>query len=249
MYTRLMRWMLNRVDGLIVITHQLKELYAAMGMPAHRILVAPDGVDSRRLAHLFDQKEARQKLQISLDRKVICYTGHLFEWKGVYILAESVKYLPEECLIYIVGGMESDIQALQRFIAAQRLPNIVVTGHVSYGDVPLYLGAADVLVLPNVSTVKISQEYTSPLKLFEYMGAQRPIVASDLPSLREILRHNENAYLVQPDNPRLLAEGILQVLHDRRLVERLINTAYIEVQEYTWEKRATKIIAFFQGKR
>ena len=180
---------------------------------------------------------------------MICYTGHLFAWKGVYILAESVKYLPAECLVYIVGGMETDILALQHFITQQHLQNIMVTGYVPYRDVPLYLGAADVLVLPNVSTVKISQEYTSPLKLFEYMGARRPIVASDLPSICEVLHHEANAYLVPPDNPRLLAEGILRLLHDPGLAEHLAKTAYAEVQEYTWEKRAANISEFFRWQR
>jgi len=246
LYTAIMRWMLRHVDGLIVITHQLKTLYVELGISTQRILVAPDGIDRKRFSQVFDKIEARQKLGISLDRKVICYTGHLFQWKGVYTLAESTRYLPEECIIYIVGGMESDILPLQRFIAAQGLRNITISGYVPYRDVPVYLSAADVLVLPNTATANISREYTSPLKLFEYMGARRPIVASDLPSFREVLRHQENAYLVRPDSPKHLAEGIIQVLNDQTLSEQMTARAYVEVQEYTWDKRAQTIIAFLK---
>jgi glycosyltransferase involved in cell wall biosynthesis len=242
----LMRWMLCHIDGLIVITHRLKALYTSMGMPAQDVLVVPDGIDAKRLFLSLDKSESRQKLQISLDTKIICYTGHLFQWKGIYTLTGSVRYLPEDCLIYIVGGRKPDIISLQRFITEQHLSNIVMTGYVPYTDVPLFLGAADVLVLPNSAEVRISREYTSPLKLFEYMGARRPIVASDLPSLREILRHKENAYLVQPDNPKMLADGILHVIQDKTLSERMMETAYAEVQEYTWDRRATKVIEFFK---
>jgi glycosyltransferase involved in cell wall biosynthesis len=71
-------------------------------------------------------------------------------------------------------------------------------------------------------------------------------VASDLPSLREMLRHKKNAYFVQPDNPKMLADGILHVMQDRTLSERMTETAYAEVQEYTWDKRAAKIVGFFK---
>jgi len=78
------------------------------------------------------------------------------------------------------------------------------------------------------------------------MGAQRPIVASDLSSLREILRHKENAYLVQPDNPKMLADGIFHVIQDGLLSDHMTETAYTEVQDYTWDKRAIKVIEFFK---
>ena len=76
------------------------------------------------------------------------------------------------------------------------------------------------------------------------MGAKRPIVASDLPSLREILRHKENAWFVRSDDPKALAEGIIAVVHDTPLVNTLTETAYREVQEYTWDKRAKNILTF-----
>ncbi len=244
LFTRVMRWMLRHIDGLIVITSQLRRCYAEIGIDERKILVAPDGIDARRLSCVFSRSEARQKLQIPLDKKVICYTGHLFKWKGVYTLAESSHELPDDCVIYVVGGIESDILAFRQFIAERHLKNIVVTGYVPYAEIPLYLQAADVLVLPNTARARIAREYTSPLKLFEYMAAQRPIVASDLPAIREVLRHGENACLVQPDNPAKLAEGILKMLRDKPLAESCTKTAYVEVRDYTWEKRAEQIVTF-----
>ena len=245
-HRRLLRWLLRRLDGLIVITQRLQALYAQQGVPAQRICVAPDGIDPKRFLFTLAQDEARKKLHIPLDRKIVCYTGHLFAWKGVYTLVESARDLPATCLIYIVGGMEEDMAALQQFVAERQLKNIVLTGYVPYQDVPPYLSAADVLVLPNTAKVRISQEYTSPLKLFEYMGARRPMVAADLPSLREILRHGENAYLVPPDDPQALAAGIVAVLNDPRLAYMLTETAYQEVQAYTWDVRAERIMAFIE---
>ena len=183
-------------------------------------------------------------IQIPLDKNIICYTGHLFQWKGVYTLAESVQYLPEDCVIYVIGGMDADIIALQGFIAEHHLKNIVLIGYIPYHDVAMYLAAADILVLPNSAKAKIAREYTSPLKLFEYMGAQRPIVASDLPSLREVLCHRKNAYLVQPDDPKALAEGIIAIVDDKGISSAMTKAAYQDVQKYTWDIRAENILTF-----
>jgi glycosyltransferase involved in cell wall biosynthesis len=247
MATSLMRWMLSSLDGLIVITERLKTLYSRLGMPAGAICVAPDGVDARRLCQNLDRREARKALQIPLDKTLVCYTGHLFEWKGVHVLIESGRYLPDGYWIYIVGGTDSDRTALQHYIETRQVKNVVLVGYVPYTEVPGYLAAADVLVLPNTSQQRISREYTSPLKLFEYMGARRPIVASDLPSIREVLCHEEHAFLVPSDDPVRLSEGILRITQDVDLAQRLVENAYAEAQNYTWENRAATIVDFIRS--
>lgn len=245
--TALMRWMLAHLDGLVVITQRLKALYVEFGMPAQAILVAPDGLDAKRLTPHLDRDAARQALQIPLDKILVCYTGHLFPWKGVYTLAESGRYLPDEYAIWIVGGTSADQQALQQYLDERQIRNVVLAGYVPYTEVPRYLAAADVLVLPNSAEQRISREYTSPLKLFEYMGAQRPIVASDLPSIREVVQHNKQAFLVPPDDPVHLAEGIVHVSGDPELAQRLVRSAYAETRQYTWECRAAHIVKFMLG--
>tara|TARA_B100000749_G_scaffold222723_1_gene177878 strand:- start:50 stop:454 length:405 start_codon:yes stop_codon:yes gene_type:complete len=104
------------------------------------------------------------------------------------------------------------------------------------------LAKGDVLVLPNVGSGS-TVNYTSPLKLFEYMAAGKPIVASNLPSIREVLRDGENAVLVEPGNPTALTSGLRRVLEDRKLAERIASRAFDEVTEYSWDCRAARVEA------
>lgn len=120
-----------------------------------------------------------------------------------------------------------------------------MVGHRPHQEIPYWLKAADVLVLPNSAKEKISRFYTSPLKLFEYMASGTPIVASDLPSIREVL-NEKNAVLVKPDSPEFLTAGIMKVLENPYLSDKISKQAFQDVQNYTWEKRAEKILRFIK---
>jgi glycosyltransferase involved in cell wall biosynthesis len=125
---------------------------------------------------------------------------------------------------------------------------VLFHGQVSPREVRVHLQEAAVAVLPLTQDL-ISASFTSPLKLFEYMAAGVPIVASDLPSTREILTPEVNAVLVPPNNPQALAAGIQRVLEDRDLANRIAQKALEDVMQFSWKKRAEKIIIFLNAIR
>ena len=229
------------IDGLIVITQKLKERYIREGISEKKILVAPDGVDLKMFGIPKIKEDVRNELEIPLNKKIICYSGHLYDWKGADVLAKGTKHLPDNFITYFIGGTEEDISKFKDFIKSNEISNAVVVGHVPPMMVPKYLAASDVLVLPNIK--KGLSEYTSPLKLFEYMASKRPIVASDLQTIREIL-NEENAVLVEPGNPKEVADGTKKVLENEELAERITEKAYEDVQQYDWRKRAERILDF-----
>ena len=92
----------------------------------------------------------------------------------------------------------------------------------------------------------MTERHTSPLKIFEAMAAGRPIVASDLPSSREVLRDGENALLVPPGDASALAATLRRVLSDPRLARRLAGAAWDEAPQYSWDARARALRALFE---
>lgn len=226
----------QHADGYVTITSALRaELERRFGVRP-RITVVPDGVRSNRPA----------KATSGTSSRVVAYAGHLYAWKGVDVLLESLARMPNVRGL-IVGGHAAEPDLARTRSLADRLglrERITFTGLVDPSRVPDLLSQADILVLPNTASA-ISTRFTSPLKLFEYMAAGRPIVASDLPSIREILRDGENALLVPPGNADALAAAIERLLSDAVLASKLARTALAEAPSYSWERRAERLEALF----
>lgn len=238
------RWAARRMDAVVTITAGLRRWYLEAGFEPQRLFVAPDAVDIQAFANR-DRANARAELDIPADARVVCYLGHLYPWKGVDTLVEAARFADPEVQWTIVGGVPPDLDRIRT--AAAGHPNVHVTGHLPPDRARRFLVAADIAVIPFSARQVIAREHTSPLKLFEYMAAERPIVASDLPSLREVLHDERNALLVAPDDPRALAAAMTRLLADRKLAARLAKAARLEVESRTWTQRASAIREFLES--
>ncbi|OGM99049.1 MAG: hypothetical protein A2915_03320 [Candidatus Yanofskybacteria bacterium RIFCSPLOWO2_01_FULL_41_34] len=235
----------------VVITKHLKENFTKIGFRPENILVASDGVDLSDFDIDISKQEARVKTGLPSDKNIVMYTGHLFEWKGTGTLLQTARLISNDrfpisdskMLFVFIGGTERDIKSFKQ--KAQGLNNVLILEHKRYNQIPLFLKAADVLVLPNSTREEISRSYTSPLKMFEYMASKRPIVASDLPSLREIL-NEKNSVPVNSDDALALAGGIKFVLKNPNESQKLTKKAFEEVKNYTWQKRVETIFKFIE---
>lgn len=238
----LYRFLFGRARKLVVITQKLKDLFAEKGIGTQKISVAPDGVDIAGFNIDVDSRRAREKLGLPQNKKIALYTGHLYEWKGADVMLGAARLLTDHLFVF-VGGTEKDIVNFKKM--ATGMTNILIAGHKPHQEIPFWLKAADVLVLPNSGKEEISKYWTSPIKMFEYMAAKVPIVASDLPSIGEILNEG-NAVLVEPDNSVALAKGIEEIMKNKTFAEQMANRAFNDVQKYTWDNRAAKILDSFR---
>lgn len=238
-FFRLLKWFRQ----IVVINSLLKNLLIQHGLAENRILVAPDGVDLQRFSLDLSKEKARLKLRLSQEQKIVLYLGHFYKWKGVITLLEAAS-LVQGATFYLIGGFKEDKEKL-----AAKKKDLVASGkvvlleHQLYSSVPLWLKAADVLVLPNSAQEDISRLYTSPLKMFEYMASNRPIIAAKLPSFAEILS-DKNCLWFQADNSQDLASKIEELLGQEKLGQSLAQQARLDVQQYSWERRVKKILAF-----
>jgi glycosyltransferase involved in cell wall biosynthesis len=218
----------RNMDILVCTSRKLKEfLINNLGVDEKKIYVVHHGVRKEWFEIEKDQKNS-----------YICYTGSLYKWKGIDILISAMKYLPNEKLVIVGEG--NRLNELKELVIKENLADkVIFTGYVPHSFIPKYLSKAKVAVLPNIA--EGPSEFSSPLKLFEYMAAGIPIVASDLPVFREILKNNESAIFFEAGNAEALANGIKQILNSEDLVKKLINNAKKIAQNYTYEKRAVKI--------
>jgi glycosyltransferase involved in cell wall biosynthesis len=234
----------QKAKALIVLTSFIKKKLVEVGVKENKILVAPDGVDLEKFKIQDSKFEIHEKLGLPQNKKIIAYTGsfYLYDWKGIDILLEASRYFENNCLLLLVGGNEKEIEEIKKKYNSD---NVLLVEHKSHSEIPYYLKASDVLVLPNKKGDEMSEKYTSPLKLFEYMASSVPIVVSDLPSIREILNEN-NAVFVEPNNPESLVKGINQTLKNPDFADKISAQAYKDVQNYTWQKRAENILEFIK---
>jgi GT2 family glycosyltransferase len=227
-----------RMDGIVSISRGLADkMKEVFGITAP-LEVIPDGVSPG----LFSTVPGERK------KNKIVYVGQLYPWKGAGTLIEALKELPGGEL-HLAGGSEERIRELKE--SAGRLgvsERAIFHGQVTPEQVRAHLAEAAVAVLP-LTRELIAASFTSPLKLFEYMAAGVPIVASDVPSIREVLSDGVNAVLVPADDPLALAGGIQKILNDPAMGDRLAKRAAEDVFGYTWEKRAEKLIRFLRSLR
>lgn len=232
--------------GVVTISQQLAQEYIEAGLPKEKVLVEHDGVDLERFFPYQSKEEARRRLALPIHTPIVGYVGHLYDFKGIPTLYNVARIMPH-CQFILVGGWEADVQRAREFCQSHGLSNVQVIGHVSQSEVSMYLYASDILVLPN-SGKHIWSETTSPLKLFEYMAARRPIVASALPNINTVLRDRSNALLAEPDCPTSFKAAIERLLNEPLLGHALADRAFQDVNYYTWERRAERILQFTKNK-
>lgn len=227
--------------GFVTLSEDVAEGYIQAGLNPEKVLIAHSGVDLESLLPYQEKQTARQKASLPLNEKIVLYSGHLYEYKGIPTLIETAQLLPEYRFV-LVGGWQEDIDRTRNLCEKKGVKNVSLVGHVEQAELATYLYAADVLVIPNSRSWNLATT-TSPLKLFEYMAVKRPIVASALPNIVTVLRDRENALLAEPDNPHSFKEAISTLLADPALGERLAEQAAQDVHQYTWEARVERVLS------
>lgn len=250
----LRRRIARSVDLLVVITDQLRQRFEASGVSKNRIVVAHDGVDLATFRMKEDAHTLRERFTIGTDRYVIGYIGRFHTMgmeKGIRTLLKAIAYLKEQSpkripLLLCVGGPLSLTDSYRRLCKELGLEKTFVRfeDHKPVTEVPSWIAVCDVVTIPFPWNEHMAH-FASPMKLFEYMAMGKPIVASALPALQEILQNGRNALLVPPDDALAFADAFRTLMNDTKFAERIGRQALNDIQAYSWAKRARTITKAF----
>ena len=177
----------------------------------------------------------------------IGYIGHLYPGRGVEIIC-SLSESFRDVDFHIIGGLDKDIEYWKTKVSED---NLFFHGFAPPYKLPQFLLRFDILLMPYQQKVVCpglndTSKWMSPMKMFEYMSAGKAIIASDLPVLREVLKHESNALLVPPDDINEWKLALHRLIEKPELRKKLGNQALKDLQEhYTWRKRVDHVLEAF----
>jgi glycosyltransferase involved in cell wall biosynthesis len=232
---------------LVVISRALEEnlrrAYAALR--SRELLIAPDAADGGQYRSLPAPDRARARLRLPARRFTAGYFGSLVAGRGVELICELARRLPDADFL-MLGGYPEEVEAWKSRTAAAK--NMHWLGYVPNTEVPLYQAACEVLLMPYQREVTVrgrgdTAAIMSPMKLYEYMAAGRAILSSDLPALRVMLNEN-NSVLLPPDDAGAWADALVRLRRNPDRRKRIAARARTDVRSCTWRNRVRQILEF-----
>jgi len=241
-----LRWMLrhpNLVAGVFHSAHT-RESYLRLGAHPERMLVAHNGWDPSRMQPELDKAAARARLGLPASGAIAVYTGRMNRKKGLDMVLEAARRLPE--MLFVLVGSEGDgpIEA-----EAAAIANTRVVPWQRFGDLAPYLYAADVLIIPpSLEPLERHGNTVLPIKLFLYLAAGRAILAPTAPDTAELLSDGKNAALVPAGEMDAMLNSLRRLISDPAYAQRLGARAREMAQSLTWDHRAVRIRDFLAAR-
>jgi glycosyltransferase involved in cell wall biosynthesis len=196
-----------------------KRINTLGGIPLSKILVFPSGTDTG-LFYPMEKESSCRRLKLDSSLSYIGFIGSFFAYQGVDILIDAASLVLNRFhnVRFLLVG-DGPMRTIWETIVQEKglRDHFIFTGHVPYRNVPNYIGAMDVCVAPHHRETN----QASPVKLFDYMASGRPIVASDIEVVREIVADSGCAVLVAPNRAEDIAKAIITLLKDDNLQKDL----------------------------
>jgi glycosyltransferase involved in cell wall biosynthesis len=243
---------IRKLNKIIVTTSGLRREFQKIGFGEERILVLPNAVSMDDFSIEESREDCRQALDLPLNRPVIGYVGMFQTYgleKGIPTLIQSLSYLQKRLapppLLICVGGPIGYAEKYYRIADETGVPRerIRFVDFQPRSQVPRWMKACDVCTIPS-PLKKFFMEYASPMKLFEYLAAGVPVVASDIPAIRDIIQDGKNGLLVTAEDPQAWAAGISRILEDQVLAAELVRAGHETIKNNSWKQRAERAYSF-----
>ncbi len=238
------KYFIKKIKKVVTLTSYIKKDYLNIGVPESKVLVAQSAVDLDKFVGVAKDIKIQG---INAEDYVYSYIGTLKTMgmeKGVKIGIEALKLLPQNFKFLVVGGEKPDIEYYKNIAKENGVEDrVVFVGQVPYSEIYTYSQKCDCFVAP-FPDFKHYSFFMSPLKIFEYMASRKPIISTTLPSILEVLENEKNAILVTPNDVESLVDAIKFLKNNPEKSKDIAEVAYNDVRNFTWNKRAEKILKF-----
>jgi glycosyltransferase involved in cell wall biosynthesis len=241
---------LQAADLIVAVSEPLRDQLREAGVPDDRILINPNGVDAER----FDpgrlsgrREEIRRELALEPGELLAGFVGTFGPWHGAETLAEAICRLDEPWsrrMRFLFIGDGDRRAATEKIVRdGGRADRVTFTGLLPQHETPAYLSACDLCVSPHVPNTDGTAFFGSPTKLFEYLATARPVLASDLGQIGEVLEHERNALLVPPGDVGALVDGLVRLAEDPALRQRLGDEGVKDARtRFSWTAHVQRIL-------
>lgn len=234
------KFIFNRAEGIVVVSSVLKySLIKDFKVTEEKILVLPNAVDT----DFFDpsmHNDAIKRAYGFESKQVVGFVGGFYPWHGLDLLIDAarevIKVLPDTKFFLVGDG--PDKKSLEDRVSQSHLKNSVIfTGSVPYAKVAEHIAAFDIGVMPD------SNDYGSPIKIFEYMAMGKPVLAPRIGPIEEVIDDGKDGLLFTRHSKEGLSQAIVRILTDRRLYNAIaVNSQKEVIAEHTWFKNAGSIL-------
>lgn len=232
-------------DIITVVSEVMKHDLIHLGVDAGKILVNPNGVDPDQFHPTVDGSIIRR--QYGLEEKLVAgFVGTFGAWHGVEVMARAILPTVEKnkkVHFFMIGNgpLRGEVERIIRESGVSEFVTLI--GSTPHSEIPKYLAACDILLSPHVHNPDGTQFFGSPTKLFEYMAMAKPIIASGVGQIGDVISDGQNGLLMKERDHNDLAEKILKLSDDNALRDRLGAAARNNaVQKYSWQQNAQRVI-------
>ncbi len=234
---KLVQYALRASARVIALSGELKNIIVNLGVSEDRVVIVGNGIDEKKFK-FENMKNCRDYLHLNNGGKKVLFVGNLMPVKGVTYLLEAMKILLDKRkgLSLTVVGDGTDRPMLEAKAAELGIRDFVnFVGARKHSDIPLWLNASDILCLPSLKE-------GCPNVVLEAMACGKPVVASRVGGVPEIIKSEDFGILVEPQNPGALAEALSLAL-DKAWKGSVIRE---EALKSTWPESAQKLREVFE---
>ena len=245
-FKRLARWsercILMTAGHIITVTNVQRDMLAAEGIPLARISVCHNAIDPAWFSPTL-LSGASDSGPANVPATVIGFVGTMNRWQGITEFPEVMRKVFARCddAAFLFVGDGEFRQFLEEFCRSEGYAKrVVFSGRQPHAEIPALVARMDITVLLN------SNAYGSPMKIFEYMGMGKAVIAPAVKPVLEILTDGKNGLLIAPGDAARMADQIIRLIQDKPLRDRLgqAGRAYV-MAHHTWQQNAAKIEQIF----